>query len=286
MNKAKWTKDYANKWERHFANHVYPKFGNLRVADIDITQIKRVLDPLWHTKPALAKLLQQRIETVLDWAAVSKYRTGDNPARWDGHLEHHFGNHATETEHQLSLPYERAPAFMAELRATGTVPSKAFQFMTLTATRTKETLRAKWIEIDFNTAVWTIPKARMGKSKREHQVPLSLPAIAILHDMQKLKAGEYVFPGIKPKHPVGDNALQRVKNQLGYDGVLTAHGMRATFRSWADDCTGYDHDVKEMALAHKIKSGTEAAYRRTTMFEKRKHLMADWANYCTGPQGR
>jgi integrase len=290
-NKSGWTKQHAKKWEQHFVNQVYDKFGNVMVGQIDITHIKRVLDPIWSTKPALAKLLRQHIEAVLDFAVVSLKLNRDpdgkpipwaNPARWDGHLEHIYRNrHTADSEHQLSLPYEKAPAFMAELRARDTVPSKAFQFMTLTATRSKETLQAKWIEINFDAAVWTIPKARMGKSKREHKVPLSAPAMAILHDMERLKVSDYVFPGVKPRQPLGDNALQRLKNAMGYDGVLTAHGMRATFRSWADESTDYDHDVKEMALAHAIKSGTEAAYRRTTMFEKRKALMANWGKYCT-----
>ena len=288
MNEDKGATKKWKVWRDAFTLHVYPKWAAKPVAKIDGDMVRDLLNPLWNTKTVTAKMLRSRIEEVLGWATHRKYRQGDNPARWKGNLEFIFGRRkGRQPKNQPSLPYGRVRSFMASL-GDGTA-SQAFRFMILTATRANEAVAAEWDEIDFKERTWTIPAERM-KMKKEHRVPLSDAAIQILRDMKKLLLDDWVFTTDRKAHfHISISALRCIIERLNRNNEwmdptvnkpITAHGFRATFRTWANEETGYPHEVKEAALAHAIKSDVEKAYVRGSLFEKRKSLMDDWGAYC------
>jgi len=231
-----------------------------------------VLQPIWTKLPETASRVRGRIEAVLSWAKVHGLRDGDNPARWRGHLDQLLPARAKvkRVEHFTALSYDKIGNFMAELAGQQDMAARALQFAILTATRSGEVLGARWNEIKGH--IWTIPPERM-KGGREHRVPLSDRALALL----PRKRAELVFSGAHGR--LGPNALTRVIKRLGYN--VTVHGFRSTFRDWAAETTAYPNHVVEMALAHAIPSGVEASYRRGDLFEKRRELMAAWADYCS-----
>ena len=276
-HRAGWKNDkHAAQWPSTLAAYVYPVFGELPVAAIDTALVVKTLEPIWTEKPETAGRVRGRIESVLDWAAARGYRDGENPARWKGHLQNLLPakSKVARVNHHAALPYAEHPAFMADLRARDGVGARALEFAILSATRTTETIEARWNEIDLKAKVWTIPAERM-KAGREHRVPLSTRAVEILEVLPR--EAEHVF--------IADNkskALLATLKRMGR-GDLTAHGFRSTFRDWAAETTAYPAEVVEMALAHTIKDKAEAAYRRGDLFEKRRRLMADWAGYCAAP---
>jgi integrase len=224
--------------------------------------------------------LRQRIEAILDWAATRGHRQGDNPARWRGHLENVLPQRAKvqKVRHHAALPYSQVAEFMAALRAEKALAAFALEFLILTATRTGEVLGARWNEIDLSGRVWTIPGDRM-KAGKEHRVPLSEPALAVL---KQFDTGEFVFPGAKPRKPLSDRSLLAVLERMGRSD-LTVHGFRSTFRDWAAERTSFPREVVEQALAHSLRDKVEAAYRRGDLFEKRRLLMDAWAEFCDQP---
>jgi integrase len=240
----------------------------------------KVLEPIWTTKTETASRVRGRIESVLDWAAVRHYRAGENPARWKGHLDHLLPAKAKiqKAGHHAALPYDQIGEFMVALRRHGGTGARALEFAILTAARTGEVIGATWDEIDLDKRLWTIPAERM-KAGKEHRVPLSEPALAILRDMEKLRDGDFVFPGGKAQRPLSNMALLTTLRRMKRTDV-TAHGFRSTFRDWVAEQTNFPHEVAEMALAHAVGDKVEAAYRRGDLFEKRRELMAQWANLC------
>ena len=264
----------SGQWHQSLRAYVYPRIGELSAADIDTAAVMSVLQPIWTKLPETASRVRGRIEAVLSWAKVHGLRDGDNPARWRGHLDQLLPARAKvkRVEHFTALPYDKIGNFMAELAGQQDMAARALQFAILTATRSGEVLGARWNEIKGH--IWTIPPERM-KGGREHRVPLSDRALALL----PRKRAELVFSGAHGR--LGPNALTRVIKRLGYN--VTVHGFRSTFRDWAADTTGYPNHVVEMALAHAIANGVEAAYRRGDLFEKRRRLMHDWADYCNRP---
>jgi integrase len=260
------------------------ELNTLPVALIDKGHVLRSLKPIWEAKTETATRVRQRIETVLDWAAARDYRTGDNPARWRGHLDKLLPKPAKlkSVEHHPALPYTEIGAFMNDLRLRDALAARVLELQILTATRPGEVAGALWTEFDIERATWTIPPTRM-KSHREHRVPLSDEAIALLKALPQ--TGPYVFPGLarkgsKAKSITTMAALSLLKELRP---GLTAHGFRSTFRDWAADQTAYPRDVAEAALAHVLKDKSEAAYRRTDLFDKRSRLMAEWARYTNSP---
>jgi integrase len=221
-----------------------------------------------------------RIEAVLDWAKVRGYREGENPARWRGHLDHLLPakSKVRKVEHHAALPYQQVGAFMAALRQQSGVGARALEFLILTASRTGETLGATWDEIDIGARLWTVPAARM-KAGKEHRVPLSDTALAILKQMRDIRHSDYVFPGSRDGRPLSEMALLMLLRRMKH-GDVTAHGFRSTFRDWAAERTTFPGEVAEMALAHTIPDAVEAAYRRGDLFDKRRHLMTAWSEYC------
>jgi integrase len=217
---------------------------------------------------------------VLDWAKARGYREGENPARWRGHIQNLLPKRSKvrAVVHHPALPYTEVAAFMADLRTRGGLAASALEFLILTATRTGEALGVRWSEIDLEQRVWIIPGARR-KGGREHRVPLSAPAAALLERMQALRSGEFVFPGARSGHGLSNMAMIVVLRRMGR-ADLTVHGFRSTFRDWAAECTSFEREVVEMALAHVTGNRVETAYRRGDLFDKRRRLMEAWATYC------
>jgi integrase len=256
----------------------------LPVEAIDTPLVLKVVKPLWERIPVTAKRLLGRIENVLGWATVHHYRHGDNPARWRGHLEHALPalSKVARIEHHAALPYAQVGGFMAKLREDSSVGSWCLQFITLTAGRMGEALGAGWSELDVANRVWVVPPRRM-KGGREHRVPLSEPAIAVLDAMQAIRHNDWVFPGAREGRPIGENTVGRLAKAAAGGDTTTVHGLRSTFRDWCSERTSFPREVAEMALAHAIPNAVEAAYRRGDLFDKRRKLMAAWAEFCAKP---
>lgn len=293
-NEGSWRNDkHRQQWKNTLASYVYPVIGELPVAEIGTAHVLTILEPIWKGKAETASRIRGRIETVLDAAKARGYREGENPARWRGHIAQILPARGRLTRgHHPSLPYEQVPAFFAALREREAVAAMALEFAILTATRTSEVLEATWGEVDLCKAVWIVPASRM-KAGKEHRVPLSPRAVAILEAMKPL-GKEGLFP-----NPKGDSLSTMAMSMLlrrmhdanvkgGGSGYMdpkqkrlaTVHGFRSSFRDWAEERTAFPHEMKEMALAHTISNKSEAAYRRGDLFEKRRRLMADWATYC------
>jgi integrase len=277
-------KKHAAQWTSTLETYAYPFLGNLPAQGVDTGLVLKVLEPIWRTKPETAGRIRGRIEAVLDWATVRGYRRGDNPARWRGHLDKLLParSKVQKVKHHPALAYAELPAFVSELREIDATASRALQFLILTATRTGEVIGAKWSEID-GAGTWMVPEERM-KGGREHRVPLSPPALAVVATQRKVGGnGDYIFPGRRMGKPLSNMAMLKLLERMERDD-LTAHGFRSTFRDWAAERTSYPREVAEMCLAHAIEDKVEAAYRRGDLFEKRKRLMSEWGRYCTTPK--
>lgn len=281
LHKAGWRNEkHAAQWTATIDTYCAPVFGALPVADVDLTLVSRVLEPIWRTKTETASRLRGRIENILDWAKVQGYREGENPARWKGNLDKLLParGKVRKVVHHPALPYDDMAEFMKELRQREGLSALALEFTILTAARTSETLKIKWTELDLKAGLWLVPGARM-KSERDHRVPLSARAVAILRELEAVRTGEYVFPGQRRGKPLSNMALLKLLERMGR-GDLTVHGFRSTFKDWASETTSFPNEVAEAALAHIIGDKTEAAYRRGDLFMKRRELMEAWAGFC------
>jgi integrase len=291
-NEAGWRNaKHRQQWRNTLATYVYPILGELPVASIDTGLVVQVLDSIWTEKPETASRVRGRIEAVLDAATVRGHRQGPNPAQWRGNLAHVLPARARvrKVAHHAALPFDDVPAFLADLRGRLGVAARALEFTIFTAARTAEVLGARWGEIDLAAKVWTVPAERM-KAGREHRVPLSDAALAVLETVRPLalaRDGEPdtaapVFPGPGRALPMSNMTMLMLLRRMKRDD-LTAHGFRSTFSDWAAERTAYSREVVEMALAHAVENKVEAAYRRGDLFEKRRRLMDDWATYCSAP---
>jgi integrase len=271
---------HAQQWSNTLSQYAYPVFGNIPVGEIDEALILNVLTPIWASKTETATRLRGRIESVLDWATFNKFRNGENPARWKGHLEHSLAkpNKVTKVKHHAAMPYQELPAFFKELRARDGTGAKALELLILTGCRSGEIRGAVWTEIDLERKLWVIPPGRM-KMAQEHRVPLSQAAIELLNALPRMEDTELVFPSSKPNTPLSDMTLTAVLRRSG-NGHFTVHGFRSCFRDWLAETTNYPNEACELALAHSISNKVEAAYRRGDMLDKRVLMMNDWANYC------
>lgn len=278
--RAGWKNEkHADQWSNTLATYASPIIGDLPIATIDLSLVRKVLDPIWTTKNETASRVRQRMEAVLAWATVSGYRSGENPARWRGHLDQLLPkpSKVQSKQHHAALPYTQLPGFMTELRQQGGIAARALEFTILTVARTGETIEARWDEVDLAKRIWTIPPERM-KAGKEHVIPLSRPAIGILQEMQRVQNGEFVFPGGKPENHLSNMAMSSVLKRMKRVAI-TVHGFRSTFRDWAGEQTQFPREVIEHALAHQLKDKAEAAYSRSTLPEKRRILMEDWAEF-------
>ncbi|WP_407167922.1 tyrosine-type recombinase/integrase [Bradyrhizobium sp. ORS 111] len=273
---------HAEQWTSTLQAYVYPIFKDRPVAAIDDALVLKVLQPIWKEKTETAARVRGRIERILDWARTMKYRTGDNPARWKGHLAHLLPRRSrvATVNHHAALPIDETPAFIQILRREETVVARAFEFCILNATRTNETMGMRWTEYDEKAQLWTVPAARM-KAGRDHRIPLAKRSQLILVEMQDIRTSDFVFPGGKQERPLSSMAFLMLLRRLKCDGI-TAHGFRSTFRDWAAERTDFPSEVVEMALAHTISNKVEAAYRRGDLFEKRRQLAEAWATFCGG----
>lgn len=278
---------HADQWENTLETYAEAVIGRLPVADVDTSLVLRVLEPIWTEKPETASRLRGRIEAVLDWATVRGHRTGDNPARWRGHLAALLPARSSvaAVKHHAALPYASIGDFVAEVRKLEGVAARALEFTILTAARTGEVIGATPGEFDLQKALWTIPAERM-KARREHRTPLSPRALEIVREQIKGRTA-FVFSGQREGRALSNMAMLELLKRTGH-GDLTVHGFRSTFRDWAAEQTAFPHELAEMALAHAVGDKVEAAYRRGDMFAKRARLMAEWAKWCerTGKAGK
>jgi integrase len=272
-HKAGWRNPkHAAQWPATLSAYVYPVLGELPVQGVDVGLVMRALEPIWTAKPETASRVRGRIEAVLDWATARGYRSGENPARWRGHLESLLPRKAKvrRVEHLAALPNVEMSAFIAELRAQSGTAARALEFAILTAARTGEVIGATWPEIDAAARLWTVPGARM-KGGKEHRIPLSEPAQAILAGLER--KGSRVFG-------IGSTAMNVLLKRLRSE--CTVHGFRSSFRDWAAERTGFPHEVVEMALAHTVGNAVTRAYQRSDLFERRRELAEAWARFCDG----
>ena len=265
------------QWASSLEMYVYPVVGALNVQDVGQEHVLKVLEPIWKTKTETASRVRGRVEAVLDWATVRGYRKGDNPARWKGHLDKLLAapGKIQKVEHHRALPIDDAPAFMTRLRDEDGMAARVLEFVVLTAARSGEARGATWAEIDQEARIWTVPAERM-KAGREHRVPLTDAAIDLLKSLPRYDGSEHVFPAPRGSM-LSDMALTQVMRRMKVDAV--PHGFRSTFRDWAGERTHYPREIAEQALAHTLESKVEAAYRRGDALEKRRALMADWADF-------
>lgn len=273
---------HGQQWVNTLKTYASPVLGKQSVDLINTELVYRVLEPIWVTKTETATRVRQRIEVVLDWCKARGYLKGDNPARLKGALGELLpkAQKIKKVEHHSAIHYSQANEFITAVRAMpGTAPL-ALEFMFLTATRTGETVGARWDEIDFASKVWTIPAERM-KAGREHRVPLCGRAIEILQMMRSVKQNEFIFPGhaIQKNTHLSTGAFLAVFKRLPKFNAYTPHGLRSCFRDWASECTRFQNETLELALAHTIKNKAEAAYRRQDQLEKRMKLMQLWQQH-------
>ena len=273
---------HAAQWEMSMRKYAAP-LRRLPVDKIITDDVLSVLKPLWKSKPETASRVRGRIERVLDAAKAQGARSGENPARWRGHLDQLLPKRPHLTRgHHAAMSYVDVPAFMADLQTRQATAALALEFAILTAARSGEVLGARWEEVDLQRAAWTVPATRM-KASREHQVPLSRRAIKILEAMHDIRNGDFVFPGQRPGRPLSAMALEMVLRRMKIENA-TVHGFRSAFRDWAAERTNFTNEVCEAALAHVITNKAEAAYRRGDLFDKRRKLMDAWAAYCATPK--
>jgi integrase len=278
---------HAAQWEATLATYAEPVVGALPMQAIDTALVLKVLEPIWTTKPETAGRVRGRVESILDWAKVRGYREGENPARWRGHLDKLLParGKVRRVQHHAAMPYADLPGFVLELHEQEGIAARALEFTILTGARTSETILARWGELDLLDKTWTVPAGHM-KAGKEHRVPLSARALAILEDMRAYRHADngFVFPGGKTGKPLSNMAFLMLLRRMGYDN-LTAHGFRATFKTWASERTTFQNEIIEAALAHAIGSKVEQAYQRGDLFEKRRRLMSAWAGYCINGKG-
>ena len=270
--------EHRRQWRASIERDVLPVIGDLAVDDIGTPHIIKVLEPIWKAKPETASRTRGRIERVLAWATVRGFRSGDNPARWRGHLQEMFPavGKIAKVNHHEAMAYVDMPGFMSKLRECDHIAARALEFTILCATRTGETLGATWSEISLSDATWTIPAERM-KSGREHKVPLSNRAIEILRSLpHRSGAPARIFD-------IGEVAMLQMLREVNGGKGPTVHGFRSSFRDWCSERTSYPPAVAEQALAHAIGSKVERAYSRSSLFEKRRKLMSDWSTFCSRP---
>ena len=273
---------HAAQWEMTLRDYA-ALLRRLPVDKVTTDDVLSVLKPLWNDKPETASRLRGRIERVLDAAKAQGLRSGENPARWRGHLDQLLPKRQQLTRgHHAAMSYADVPAFMADLQSRKATAALALEFAILTAARSGEALGARWNEFDLERAVWTVPATRM-KAGREHRVPLSRRALKIVKALDETRDGDFIFPGQKTGKSLSVMALEMVLRRMNVENA-TVHGFRSTFRDWAAECTHFVNEVCEAALAHVIENKAEAAYRRGDLFDKRRKLMEAWATYCATPK--
>jgi integrase len=284
---AEYIEAHGSKWrngpaqlESMFNNHVPPNLRNLPVSEINKPLVLSVIKPIWETKRATARILRNKIESILDYAIAHEYRNGPNPAKWRENLKLILPDHSEDTRHHAAIPYSGVPDLMRALRSDTSIVSSALQFLILTAVRSNEACGATWDEIDLTNQVWRAARMKAGK---EHRVPLSPPAVRIIEAMRLIRRGDLIFPGAHDGQMPGVTLARALKKHVP---GATVHGMRSAFRDWCGDVSSAPREVAEAALAHAVgDDATEQAYLRASALEKRRVLMQQWASWCDGVRG-
>lgn len=283
---------HARQWPATLKTYARPVIGSKPVDAITTEDVLLILKPLWGTRTETAKRVQGRIESILDYASAMKWRDQSNPARWRGHLDKLLPSavkvkkqqNGGTARHHPAMSYTEVPAFVAELQQRGSVSALALEFTILTATRTSEATLATWPEVDLEAAIWTIPASRT-KARREHRVPLTEAAMAVLRRVPRVEGNNHIFIGARQGRPLSNMAMLQLMRGMGYGvngdrGDYVPHGFRSSFRDWSGEVSSFPRDVCEMALGHVIESKVEAAYRRGDLFEKRRRMMEEWSAWC------
>ena len=277
MRRPAWSSNrHAKQWVESLTLHAYPVIGRKLVDGITTADVMAVLTPIWTAKPETARRVRQRIETILDYSIAEGWRL-DNPA--GKAVACVFPKVRQLQQHHPALPYTKVPAALQQVREStaDTVTKLAFEFMVLTAARPGEVRGAEWSEIDLETATWTVPAARM-KARREHRVPLSNGALAILKEAKGLSDGKgLIFPNRRSGKPISNMGLTRMLERLEISAV--SHGFRSSFKDWTMEETSTSWAVAESALAHNLGNSTEVAYARSDLFVKRRFLMEQWDSF-------
>lgn len=285
---------HRQQWENTLGKYALPVLGKMMVQDIDVMDVLRVLQPLWNEKTETASRLRGRIESVLSWATVAGHRKGDNPARWAGNLKELLPapSKVAKEGNQPALTLEDAPRWFVALRTRDGMGARALEFLALTAARSQDVRGANWDEIDLEKALWIVPAVRM-KMGREHRVPLTADAVALLKALPRLQDNQLVFPAARGGE-LSDMTVSAVMRRMseadlaeGGTGFLdrvskrpaVPHGLRSTFRDWVAERTNFPGEMAEVALAHKISNAVEASYRRGDMIEKRRRMMREWGGF-------
>lgn len=289
---------HRKQWPATLVAYAYPIIGNMLVSDISMRDIRNVLEQktavdqdtngkLWFVKTETAKRLLGRIKTVLDYATVNEYRSGTNPAQWTGHLSTQLPSpkKLQKIEHHPAVPYQLIGDFMSKLRAKSSISAKALEFLILTAVRSGSVRQAEWSEIDLANALWVIP-AEHTKARKEHRVPLAPQAMQVLKSLPIMAGTDIVFPSPAGKS-LSDMAISQLMRGMRERGELTVegvpHGFRSTFRDWAAEQTAYPDEIRKVASGHTVGDAVKEAYQRTDLLEKRRKLMAEWANFLDQP---
>jgi integrase len=273
---------HTSQWTSTLQKYVYPVFGDLPVQAVDTGLVMKAIESIWTTKTETAGRVRGRIENILDWARVRKYRDGENPARWKGHLDTLLParTKVKKVKHHSALPYDQISSFIATLRNQEGVSARGLEFLILTAGRTGEIIKATWDEVELDKAMWIIAADRM-KAGKEHRVPLSSAALKVLSGLKETAQSNFIFPGMRLNTSLSNMAFLQLLKRMGRND-LTAHGFRSSFRDWAAERTVYPNEMAEMALAHSVGTKVEAAYRRGDMLDRRRDMMTAWADYCEG----
>jgi integrase len=282
--KVEWKSEkHRMQWESTLKTYASPHFGKMDVRLVTTSHILKALEPSWVMKTETAARLRERIERVLSWATTMGYRKGENPARWEGHLQDLLPkpSKVRKERHFPSMPYEQVGDFFGLLGKEKGLAARALELTILTVCRTSEVLLAKWEEFDLPRRVWVIPGERM-KSGREHRVPLVEATLAILDQLSGMDTA-WVFPGAKDGKPLSNMAMLVLLRRMDH-GHVTVHGFRSTFRVWAAERTHHPRELAELSLAHSVGTAVEQAYQRSDLFERRRTLMQDWAGWCTAVQ--
>jgi integrase len=269
--KSEWSSDkHGRQWKKSLEDHAFDLIGDLLVVN--------VLQPIWTTKTETATRVRQRIQAVLDYAKTMKYRSGENPALWKGHLDNVFSKPSKihKVEHFAAMPFKEVPEYFRGLKEKSSVAALALRWLILTACRNGEVRGATWDEIDLEAKVWVVPKERM-KAAKEHRVPLSVDTVAVLELAKEYKSENcaWVFPGLKCRNHVTEAAIRKLMKDTG----VTMHGFRSSFRDWAAELTNFPRHIAEACLAHTIDTNVEKAYRRGDLLKKRRQLMKEWENF-------
>ncbi len=275
-HRSTWSDKHANEWLGSMERHVFPLIGHISPDRIETDEVLSVLTPIWQEIPETALRVRNRIELVLDASKAKGLRTGDNPARWKGHLDKLLPRQTKNVKRFSSMPHELVGSFVYKLDSIDSIAARACEFLIFTACRNSEITGARWEEIDFDRKLWVIPAERM-KAGRVHRVPLTDSALRVLEEV-KGKDSEFVFPSRRRGKCLPGNAIGRVMSAI-IDDNFVPHGFRASFRTWAAEMTSHPREVCEMALAHTLQDKVEAAYNRGDLMAKRIILMEDWEKY-------